>query len=282
MRRKVKSNHEQSGTAKRSQPTAFEFMMNLQCDLRAEVGLEPLPHWKQTRQTPNWTKNICRKLRSTILKSVLKLKPKSETKVNWRYYGRSIGIMERYKTFLAKDVPQILEQEGFSQISEKEWAEISPRLGEEEARRYYLKHLKRPADDDTSLSALTDEALEKQWQHLEKLKQIAFFHLANQSAKTTAVFLKGMSEGYTAFLNEAGEFSGDDRRADIHLELLAWQYDIEKMRRLVPSRNNKHLIGELKKLPAFKTRTEAWFNEVFKDLKLSIGRRGRPLGFSRA
>lgn len=280
MKRKAKNKNTKLGTAKHSQPTVFEIMMNLQCDLRAEAGLTPLPHWTKTRETPTWTKNICRKLSNTILKSVLKLRPKR--KVNWRHYGRCVGIAERYKTFLAIDVPQILKKEGLHKISKKQWQRIQPMLGEEEARQYYLKVLERPKNDQTPLPELVEFAHEKQIAYLEKIKEIAFFHLASQSAKTAHVFLKGMSEGYTAFLNEDGQFSGDDRRADIHLELIAWQYDIEKMRRSLPQKNNKHLVTELKKLPEFKNKTPDWFNDVFKSIKLSIGRRGRPVEFSRA
>jgi len=256
--------------------------MNLQCDLRVEMNLEPNPHWKQTRQTPDWVKNIYGKLRSTILKSVLKLRPKSKTKVNWRNYGRIIGLNERYKTFLAKDAPQILKREGFNNISKKKWDKIQSLLGEEDARQYCLKLLERPANDNAPLSELAEIVLRRQLENLEKQKQIAFGNLANQSAKTVAIFLKGMGEGYTVFLNADGEFSGDDRRADIHLELLAWQYDIEKMRKLIPQKTNKHLVGELKQLPEFKNKTQDWFNDVFKDIKLSIGRRGRPWEFSKA
>src|ERR1035441_7111511 len=122
---------------------------------------------------------------------------------------------------------------------------------------------------------------------------MAFYHLAHQSAKTGKLFLKGMEEGYTAFLNEDGEFTGDDRRgglhielrggqADIHMELLAWQHDIEKMRRMIPAKNNQHLVSELKTNSEFKNKSQDWFKEVFKDIKLSIGPRGRPRKFSRA
>ena len=282
MKRKAKKNNEQPGVIKHTPPTAFELLMNLQCDLRAEMNLDPLPHWRQTRPTPDWAKNICGKLRRTILKSVLKLRPKSQTEINWRNYGRCIGIMERYKTFLNQDVPRILEKEGFNDISPEKWGKIQPLLGEETAREYYLKVLKRPADDPAPLTELVELAIQKQSEHLEALKQVAFYHLAHQSAKPGKIFLKGMSEGYTAFLNEDGEFAGDDRRADIHLELLAWQHDIEKMRRIIPQKNNQHLVSELKKLSEFKNKSQDWFKDVFKDVKLSIGPRGRPRKFSRA
>ena len=276
MKQKMKKQNEPSGVVKHTSPTAFELVMNLQCDLRAEMSLDPLPHWKQTRPPPEWVKNICGKLRRTILKSVMKLRPKSQAGINWRNYGRCIGIIERYKVFLNHDVPRILEKEGINDISPEKWEKIQPLLGEETAREYYLKLLKRPADDPAPLAELAELAIQKQLEHLEALRKLAFYHSANQSDKTGNIFLKGMHEGYTAFLNEDGEFSGDDRRADIHLELLAWQHDIEKMRRSVPQKYNKHLVAELKKLPEFKNKSQDYFNEVFKDINLSIGRRGRP------
>jgi hypothetical protein len=279
MKRKTKTETGNLGLT--SHRTVFDVMMNVQCDLMAEAGL-PLPrHLKKTHETPQWTKNICQKLKATILKPVLKLKP-MRRKFSWRNYGRMIGIIERYKTFLAKDVPRILKDDGLDKIGKKRWAKIQPLLGEKDARQYYLKILGRPANDKTPFLELAAQIFVGGLIKLEQHKQTAFAHLADQSAKTTAIFLKGMSEGYSAFLNEDGEFSADDRRADIHLELVAWQYEIEKMRKSVPPKTSKHLIGELKKLPEFKTKTDDWFKDVFKDIHLSIGRRGRPPQFSQA
>ena len=277
MKQKAKSETGNFGT--KSQPTAFDIMMNVQFDLRAEAGLQPLPHWKKPRETPQWTKNICRKLKDTILKPVLKLKPRRR-KFSWRNYGRTIGIIERYKTFLAKDVPRILKKEGLDKIGKKEWAKIQALLGEETARNHYLKILKRPAKDKTPLAELCDIALERQLAHLEMQKQIAFHHLGNQDAKTTRLFMVGMGEGYTTFLNEDGEFSGDDRRTDIHLELIAWQYEIEKMRKSVLPKTRNDLFREIKKVPEFKNKTQDWFNDVLKDIKLTGWKRGHPYQFA--
>lgn len=282
MKQKPNKHNNQLATNNYAPLTAFELVMNLQCELRAEMNLAPLPHWRQTRPTPGWAKNICERLRRTILKSVLKLRPNPKAGISWRNYGRCIGIMKRYRVFLHQDVPQIFEREGLNDISPEEWEKIQPLLGEETAREYYLKLLNRPADDPAPLEELTQLAIEKQLANLEALEQLAFFHVSHQSAKTGNIFLKGISEGFTAFLNEDGEFTGDDRRADVHLELLACQHDIEKMRRSLPQKNNKHLVRELRKLPEFKNKSQDWFNEVFKSIKLSIGPRGRPSKFSEA
>src|SRR5277367_2971582 len=124
MKRKVKI--EKSNLGLSPQRTGFDLVINLQCDLLAEAGLPLPPGLRKTRETPQWTKNICQKLKATILKPVLKLKPKR--KFSWRNYGRCIGIIERYKTFLAKDVPRILKKEGLDKIGKKEWAKIQTLL----------------------------------------------------------------------------------------------------------------------------------------------------------
>jgi hypothetical protein len=279
MKRKAKSKIIHPETS--SQPTIFETLMNLNCELRTELNFQPLPHWKQTRPAPTWTKNIYQKLAKTVFKPILKLRPKRKG-VNWRNYGRCIGLMERYKTFLLKDAPQILKAEGLTKLSKKRAEKLQAAWGEEQERQYYLKILGRPTKDKTRLEELRTIVIEKSFTNLEMHKQRAFFNLTGQSARTTKMFLKGMSEGYICFLNEAGLFSADDRRADIHFELLAWQHDIEKMRLATPQKQNKHLVDELKKLREFNNKTQDWFADVFKDIKLSIGRRGRPPAYCQA
>lgn len=207
-------------TKKRMPPTAFELVMNYRCDMHTELGIAPPPHWQKTHETPKWTQNIYRNFFKTILKPLLKLRPKR--KVNWRYFGRIIGILERFKTFWLHDVEAILKAEGLDKISEAEWARIQPLFGEELAREYYLKVLRLPAASIIGDECLVEMMLHKQFVVMEKMKQNAFFLIGFQDAKTTELFLQGMREGYTAVLNADGEFSADDRRADIHLELLAW------------------------------------------------------------
>jgi hypothetical protein len=281
VKRKKKIENPPAEETKYLPPTVFEVTMNLQCDLRAELDLSPLTHWQQTRKTPHWSKNICQNLGKTILKPIKKLRPVVAGTVNWRHYGRLIGIGARCVTFFKHDVPRMMEKD-FGDVSEERWQRIESKLGLDDARQYCLKVLERPADDTIFDDDLFDLLVEKQFARLEQIKQTAFALVAAQSAEISDLFFKGMSEGYTTFLNNAGEFSGDDRRADIHFELLGWQFNIEKMRRSVIPKNNNHLIVELKKLEEFKNKSGDWFKDVFKDIKLSIGRRGRPLKFAQA
>jgi hypothetical protein len=67
---------------------------------------------------------------------------------------------------------------------------------------------------------------------------------------------------------------------DIHLELIAWQFDIEKMRKAVLPKTRNDLFREIKKLPEYKNKTQCWFNDVLKDIKLTGWKKGHPYQFS--
>jgi len=267
-----------SATGRNVEPTIFARMMDLQCELRDAAGMQPLPGWEKPGNTPVWVKIICIRYRQTILKSVMKLKP--GRRVNWRNYGRCIGLMERYKTFIGKDVPNILKKEGLLKLSKEKQAKLKAASGEKEMRQYYLKLLNRRPTDRTSLAKLVEMALSRQLENLERHRQVAFYHLTQQDAKTTAIFWKGVSEGYSIFINEEGEFSGDDRRTGIYSELLSSQYEVEKMRRVLPAKSRVDLRAELKKSPTFQDRGQCWFNDVCDEIKLSMRGSGRPHSFS--
>ena len=274
-----KSGSEVNGSAngRNVEPTIFARMMDLQCELRNAAGLEPLPGWKPTNSTPAWAKNICIRYRQTILKSILKLKPKR--RVNWRNYGRCIGLIERCKVFYKHDVPKILKKEGLNRLTKEQQAKFDAISGEQEMREYYLKVLNRPLSDKISLEELLTLATQPKLEELDKHRQVALYHVANQDAKTGKMFFKGMEEGYSIFLNEDGEYSGDDRRGDVYAELLACQYQVEKMRRMLPAKTRRDLRMELKKSSDFQDRGQDWFNDVCDEIKLSMKGAGAPHKF---
>lgn len=247
-------------------PTLFARMMDVNCELRKAMGLEPLPGWQPAKETPDWVRNICLRYRQTILKSVLKLKPKG--KVNWRNYGRCLGLMERCKTFYQHDLPRILKKEGLHRLNKAQQARLDAVSGEDEMRQYFLKVLKRPLEDKIKLEELLTLASQPQMDPLEKHRQVAQYHLANQDAKTGKLFFTGMHEGYSIFLNEEGEFSGDNRRTNVYSDLLAFQYEVEKMRRSLPAKTRKHLRLEMKTIPGFEDRGQKWFNDVCDEINL--------------
>jgi hypothetical protein len=262
---------------KKGEPSIFAQMMDLNCELRDAMGIEPVPGWQRTRSTPEWVKNICVRYRQTILKSVLKLKPKGT--LNWRNYGRCVGLIERCKTFLKYDVPRLLKKDGLDNLTKEQQAKIDAVSGEAEMRMYYLNVLKRPLDDKISLEDLLTQFAKHQLELMEKHRQVALFHVANQDAKNSKLFYIGLNEGYSIFINEDGEFSGDDRRNDVYGGLLAFQYEIESMRRKLPAKNRTVLRLALKESSAFQDRGQEWFNDVCDEIKLTMNTPGAPYKF---
>ncbi len=242
------------------------------------MPLEQSPASDQPRMS-EWSLKILDQLRKTIFKPVLKLRPARE--VHWQSYGKMIGILERGQTFLTVDLPRIIEQEGLDKITDEQWNKIQPK---EQLRSHVVKILKRSVLDNEPLDGLVEEVMKRWVESLEKHRQFAFACAAQQSAKNYARFLKGLSQGYNLFMDETGDFCGDRGRTEIYKELLSSQYEIEKMRRMLPARNDGDLYNHLKpwyKFPAPEKKARKWLRDVCDDICLSIkGGPGRPQKFS--
>lgn len=263
---------------KEGSPSIFARCMDIHCELSESMGLAPAPHWKKRCDTPSWAKNICNRYKRTIFRQVSKLKPNG--KVNLQHYGRSIGMMKRFRTYLTKDVPAMLQKDGFEKISKERQAKFDALLGEQEMRRYCLKLLKRPAADSISTEALTELVCAQVLEGIAKHEQIAAFHINNQSAKDNSLFWKGVQEGLSIFIDDDGEFTGDDRRTEVYADLIGLQYEVEKMRKKLPAKSRPDLLKELEKLDDFRSGGKDWFNQVCRDIKLTMRGRGRPHSFA--
>lgn len=279
MKRKKKLTGRVGATAnrRRGTPTVFERLMDVRSELARVMAApsEKRPAESQPK-LPAWCLEICNRFRRTILKPILKLK--TANGMNWRYFGRLVGVVERYKTFILHDVPRILAAE-FGDLTEEEWQRIEPQLGLDKLRAELVKALNRPVSDDEPLEKIADEVLERQWEHFEMMKQNAFYHVSQQDAKVTALFYKGMAEGYAIFLDEEGHFCGDRGRTEIYLELIACQLQIEKMRRILPAKTRGDLYDYMAQGVKFRRNGRKWLHDVCDEIGLSMKSRGRPHKF---
>jgi hypothetical protein len=256
--------------------TFFEQAIDLQVELRKAMGL-PWNHLPtaDTNEMPKWCSKIAERFRKTTLKPILKLRPNGT--VNWRHYGRMMGIIERWKTFITHDLERNWIEEGFDKITDEQWEKIRLLLGEDKFRAHLEASLGRPVANDESLEKLVEEALERRLEFLEKLKRDACWHIAQQSAKITALFFKGMSEGYTCFLDEQGRFVGDRGRTHLYYDFLAYRLEIEQFRRTMPVKTRRDLqrwIIEKTKIPI--TDDNEWFDHFCDEISLSTKGAGRP------
>lgn len=254
-------------------PTAFEQMVVTISAMRKEAGLSPIEIVPKPKfEMPQWCGNIVKQLGKTILKPLLKLRPMG--KVDWRNYGRMITIMERYRTFLIYDLPRIIEEE-LGDITEEQWKRVEPQLGLDNIRAYLIKVLNRPVADDEPLEKLADEVFERVFENLEKQKQTALYHVAQQNHKNTVLFYKGMAEGYELVIDEQAKFCGDRGRANIHMNLLSCMMDVEKIRRTLPPTTRSQYYDELVKVFKMTPKAYDWFNDVCDDIKFPLNNLGR-------
>jgi hypothetical protein len=303
-----------SANVKIGKPTLFDFLGDVQLGMANSMNLavKQKPA-KSRRALPKWSEKIIDGFRKTIFKPILKLKPKR--KMDWQNYGKIIGVLDRQVTFFTIDIPRIIKEDGWNKITSKQWDKIWLQMGGDqllqEARQVLIKALNRPVADDEPLEKLAMEVLDQSRQQISKFinrpvsddepleelamevleqpfknlamhKQIAFQHVSQQSAKNNAKFLKGMAQGYSLFLDEQGDFCGDRGRANIQLELLSSQREIEKMRRVLPARslsNLQNFVGQSFQFHPDPEKSKRWFKDVCDDICLSMKGRGRPHKF---
>lgn len=253
--------------------TVFDQWVVLNSALRRELGLAPDTTLSKPKfELPQWCENIVKQLRKTIFKPILKLRPRG--RIDWRNYGRMITIAERYKTFLIHDVPRILEEE-FGDMTEDDWKRIEPQLGLDKIRASLIKALNRPVADDEPLEKLVSEVIDRQLENLEKQRQTALRHVAQQSSRDVGFFYKGMAEGYELFIDERADFCGDRGRADIYLNLLGCMMDVEKIQRTLPPTTRAQYYDDLAKVFRLTPKAYDWFNDVCDDIKFPLNNLGR-------
>ena len=266
-------------TNRRGRPTLLEFLASLHSEANIQFGTKLFidPDLNIT-PLPNWCKKDMTWLGKTILKPILKLRPSKKT--TCQDYGKMIGILNRGITFWLEDVPKIIEAEGLDKISEEKWEMIQPRA---QLRAHIVKQLGRPVGDCELLDDLTVELSERLLVQLEEIRAQAFRFMAQRSAKDNAMFHKGMAQGYEAFLDVYGHFCGDRGRTEIYTELLSSMHEIEKMRRILPARNDSDLYEHLKPWYKFQSpndKARKWLKDVCDDICLYMkGGRGRPHKF---
>jgi len=257
-----------------SGPTIFEQVAAIHSALVREMDLVPSGKTSEPQPAiPQWCLNILKQFRKTVLKPITKLRPNGE--VNWRNYGRLIGIMERSRSFVDHDVPRILEEE-FGEVTDEQWKKIEPMLGLDKARTHLIKVLGRPVADDEPLENLFDEAWQLHVNRLERQKAAAFSDVARQTPRIGSLFFKGMAEGYQSFIDELGSLCGDRGRTEIYTCLIAFMVDVERIRRTSPQKTRSRFYDDLCKVYRLPAGEYEWFSDVCDDIKFPIKSVGAP------
>ncbi len=255
-------------------PSVFEQLDAIGYELGEQVGLAPDPKIPKPKvQVPVWCRIIGNRFCRTIWKPILKLR--FNGKVNWRNYGRMIGIVERSKTFWTTDFSRIINEE-FGDLTKREAKKIEAQISREEIRARCVKALGRKVGKDESLEKLVDELLERRLEEHDRLREIAFRHVARQPAKISIQFFEGVAEGYRCFLDAEAKFSGDRGRTETYMSLLPYMLEVEQMRKLQPPITRAKFYDTLSEIFRLPPKVYDRFNDICDDIKFPLNNLGRP------
>lgn len=195
--------------------TIFDQMHPLLSALSQRLrGGTDCPETVSTTALPKWCSKIVERLVRTIFKPIVKLKP--DGTMNWRNYGKMIGLFERYKIFIARDVERIFIEAGLDKITDEEWERMKPMLGFEQYRAVLSSALGSPLVDDEAVKNAVEELLRQQLERLEKSRSEALWQVSQQDAITANLFFKGFHEGFSCFLDSQGQYVGDRGRTRLY------------------------------------------------------------------
>jgi hypothetical protein len=278
MKKKNKTEKSVTPSGYHGRPTLLELMASYDAEAKRQLGINvEIDPELPVVPLPNWGKRIMKQFGKTIFKPILKLRPSKKT--TCQDYGKLVGILNRCITFFREDAGKIFEAEGLGEISNEDWEKIQP---SDQLRAHVVKQLGRPVADTQALEDLVAELMEKRIKYWEELRTQAFQFMAQGNAKDNAMFHKGMAQGYEIFMDAYGQFSGNRGRTEIYMELLSSVHEIEKMRRMLPPRNDSDLYEYLEpwyRFPNGREAGKAWLRKVCDDISLYMtGKRGRPRG----
>ena len=152
----------------------------------------------------------------------------------------------------------------------------SPRSGTAAAKMTGQVPDKAKKERSGKMLALAEESAQRHLEYLEKAKQNALFHVAQQDVCNTGLFYQGVSEGYTLFLDERGWFCGDRGRTEIYLNLIGCMIEVEKLRHTLPQKTRPQFYDDLAQVFRLTPRAHEWFNDVCDDIKFPIKSVGAP------
>lgn len=181
---------------------------------------------------PEWCVYIVRQLQKTIFKRIIDLDSKQT--VDWCKYGKMIGVIDRYESWLTFNVPEAIKREGWDKLSPLQERKIESLFTDIELRADMEKRLGRKIKAGEHPDDLANESLAKQAESFRTIKQDAEKKASAQKPKNLSKFLKGRAEGYELFLDEDGQFAGDRGRTNLYFDMLALREEIEKLAAVKP------------------------------------------------
>jgi hypothetical protein len=194
---------------------------------------------------PLWAHNIADKLALTIFRRVIELNPKGE--IDAQNYGRLVGSILRGVVHFCKEVPAQLKKEGLMDLTKDQEEKVDVMVDFPALLGFASQKFGQPMANEEELGTAVAQRIEKRAKEHVIGLQTFLIYLLDRPITEQHVFLCGIPEGFTMFLNNDGGYSGQRQRTEVYLHLLGYWPEIVEMQQSEPPKTRKFLLDWLEK-----------------------------------
>ena len=267
------------GTTTGSQHTLFGRIVPIMGALRLAIwraAEQPLPEVQFANELPEWGHCIANELTSTVFKGIVNMAPNGK-KYHARNSGQVVGLLIRTGIFYWKEVPAMLERDGFNKLTPEQEKKLEKLTGWEVGMAQASQLAGHPINTKAQFTKFWTRRLSQFVLNTIKVGWTIIRNALKQPVPDVLQFLSGVPEGFKCFLNADGEFAKIGKRTEVFFVLLAYWPEIEEMRQARPPRTRKVLLDWLEKQEGKQlVQSDEIFYGICGDISLDVGLVGHP------
>jgi hypothetical protein len=239
------------------------------------VASQPLPVTDPAHPFPEWGHNIAHELTRTVFKGIVDMAPQGQRKLQNKI-GRVIGLTIRMVIFYWKDVPAVIKQEGFNNLTTAQEQKIEKAFGWQLLLPQASQEAGRPIKTKSQLRRHLVRKLTKFIRQQATASGKLIWFVLNQSPADILEFLQGLVQGFQCFLKPDGEFAFRGKRTEVYFTLLMYWPEIEEMRQAQPPVTRPFLLRWLNEQEGKEFSDDKIFSGLCEDINLDLARPGHP------
>jgi len=251
----------------------------------ARVRGQPLGETKYSLVLPAWVHNICDKFIKTLFRNVMEMAPRDNQFIA-RQYGQIVGLLLRGVVVYLREFPEILKKHGLEEmlhLTDEQGKKLDEISGMPLIISAASEYLHKPITNEGELFETVEQSVEKRAEDIVAHFFLVLRYLLDRPVQEQYEFLRGIPEGFKAFLNFQSEFTGEKRRVEIYFSLLRYWPEIVEMQKAQPPKTRRDLLDWLEKQEERQLVTDAkLFYELCDEIGLDMAPPGHPFGSKRA
>jgi hypothetical protein len=229
-----------------------------------------------SKPLPEWAHRIADELTCTVFKGIVQLAPAGK-KHEARTSGQLIGLHIRLWLFYSREMMQVLEREGLTELKPEQQKTLETLAGWELACAAASKQAGRPIQTKGLLLKFYTRRGYQFVIHTVKVCGGLVIYALKQPVTDVLEFLSGIPEGFKCFLDTEGGLAKRGQRTEIFFTLLMYWPEIEEIRQAQPPRTRRFLLQWLEAQEAKRlVESERIFLEICDDISLDVGVVGHP------